>query len=487
MLLKLYILVITTLTIPFSAFAEYGDTIVFAKTFGGTENDFGYSIRQTSDSGFVVAGQTDSYGSGSLKKPDIWVLKLDMYGNTVWEKTFGGMEGDGAYDISETYDKGFIVAGLTSSFGKGYPSIFILKLSPEGDTLWTRRYEGSVVSHAHSIRQTADSGFVVAGFGKENIIKLDVNGRKEWGTHYGWIFYSIQQTTDGGYIAAGDTVFRQQEWSYIPSCYIIKLNRQGNMEWRLNPGKNLTGRASSVMQTYDGGFIVAGDSLDLHSSSEQVRYAMVLKLSRDGSPEWKYVGSELTDAMCIQQTSDNSFIFAGNIPDKDNGMDLMVVKLDDSGHEEWVRAYGKMSTWEYASSVEETFDGGYIVAGHTESYGAGRYDMWILKLNHEGNMPGIPSAYYPPAIQPESHLMEQNFPNPFRAFTTINYQLYNRQLTTLKIYNPTGIEIAAPVSEIQSAGNYSVTWNGCSVTPGIYYYRLQTGNYIETRKMVVTK
>ena len=254
MIFKVYIILITLFPIILlTAYAEHGDTTTFVKTFGSIENDYAYHIQQTSDSGYIVAGQTDSYGSGSPMKPDVWIIKLDIFGNKEWEKTFGGEEGDGAFFIQETTDKCYILAGTTSSYGNGHPSIWIIKLNSEGDSIWTRLYEGKVVSTAQSIKQTADGGYIIAGRGNENIIKLDTNGEIQWGKHFGWLFYSVQQTKDNGYIAVGDTIFQQQEWSYIPSQYIIKLDRAGTKEW-LNPlGDDFTGRAVSVEQTTDGG------------------------------------------------------------------------------------------------------------------------------------------------------------------------------------------------------------------------------------------
>jgi hypothetical protein len=415
----------------------------------------------------------------------VWIIKLDTTGNKEWGKTFGGFESDISFSIQQTKDEGYIVAGTTSSYGKGYPSIWIIKLDNKGDSLWTRIYEGTVVSSAQAIRQTSDGGYIVAGKGNENILKLDKNGNKEWGKHYGWVFYSVEQTADGGYITAGDSIFRQLDWDYIPSPYVIKLDARGNKEWSNPPAVNFLGKANSVYQTSDDGFIIAGDSIGFKTEFEHSHYLKVNKLNKNGIKEWGYLGNENSAAQSIEQTSDEGFIIAGNLTDIEYGLDFLIIRLDKNGVLKWTKTYGKIGGWEYASSIGQTSDGGYIVAGQTDSYGAGRYDLWILKLDENGDL------HDPTGIlNPINNLfsLSQNFPNPVRNSTTIFYSITYPTLVNLKVIDIFGREIKTLVNEFKSNGAYSVEFNAFGLSNGLYYYQLRINNkYTETKKMIIRR
>jgi hypothetical protein len=473
---------ITILTFPFII---YADTVVFNKTFGGSENDFAYSIQQTTDGGYIVAGQTDSYGNGGLLKPDVWVVKLDKTGNKEWDKTFGGKEGDGALSIQQTTE-GYIVAGTTSSYGKGYPSIWIIKLDPNGDSIWTKVHEGTIVSSAHSIQQTMDGGYIVAGKGKENILKLDNNGNLEWGKHYSWIFYSVMQTSDGGYIVVGDSIYHQLEWDYIPSLSIFKLDENGNKEWYNPLSDDFVGSAKSVQQTSDGGYIIAGDSIYFKSEFERSHYLMVVKLDENGNKEWNYFGSEFSGAESIQQTADYGYIIAGNTIDDEYGLDFLIIKLDENGNEKWIKTYGSTGGWEYASSIQQTSEGGYIVAGQTDYYGSGKYDMWILKLDENGNGPGS-VGFYNSYYDFNEFLILQNYPNPFNQSTTIYFMLPISGFVTLTVINNLGIEIETIADGYCTTGEYTLEWTSKNLSSGVYYYRLQIGQFVKTKRFILQK
>jgi hypothetical protein len=477
------ILFIVQLLMPLST---YADSVIFNKTFGGVMNDFANSIQQTADGGYIVSGQTDSYGNGSNLKPDMWIIKLDKTGNKEWDKTFGGREQDIAYSVQQTKDMGYIVAGSTSSFGKGYPSIWIIKLNTKGDSIWSRIYEGTIVSFAYSIRQTTDSGYIIAGFGKENIIKLDKNGNKEWGKQFSRVFYSVEQTTDGGYIAAGDSIFKPLEWNYIPSVYVIKLDREGNKVWSNPLGNNFLGSAYSIQQTTDGGYVFSGDSIAVKSEFNHSHYSLAAKLDKDGKIKWKYYGSEYSSAQNIRQTAAGGYIAAGNTLDDDNGMNFLIILLDQNGKEKWIKSYGNITLWEYASSIQQTSEGGYVVAGQTESSGAGKYDVWILKLDENGN--SVPTGIYNPAYNdPYGLSLSQNYPNPFDRSTTIIFNLQKAGFVTLTIYDISGKEIETLFSGYLPPGESKAEWIPEDLPDGTYIYRLRLGQYIKTKSLVLLR
>jgi len=154
---------------------------VWQKTFGGSSWDEAYSIQQTSDGGYIVAGLTISFGAG---EDDVYILKLDSNGNLVWQKTFGGSYSDGANSIQQTSDGGYIVAGWSFPYSAGWEDVYILKLDSDGNLIWQKTFGGSNSDGAYYIQQTSDGGYIVAGrtrsFGAGGsdvyILKLDADG-----------------------------------------------------------------------------------------------------------------------------------------------------------------------------------------------------------------------------------------------------------------------------------------------------------------------
>ena len=152
----------------------------WAKTYGGEEGDQANSIQQTSDGGYIMAGRTWSFGAGIH---DYWVLKLDANGDVTWQKTYGGEDWDQANSIQQTSDGGYIVAGCTRSFGAGHYDYWVLKLDANGGVTWQKTYGGENEDRAYSIQQTSDGGYIVAGYKLSGafstdywVLKLDANG-----------------------------------------------------------------------------------------------------------------------------------------------------------------------------------------------------------------------------------------------------------------------------------------------------------------------
>jgi len=363
---------------------------VWQKVYGGSLWDEAYSIQQTTDGGYIVAGHTESFGAGGY---DVYILKLDKNGNRVWQKTYGGKYNDGAYSIQQTTDGGYIVAGYTTSFGAGGYDVYILKLDKDGNKVWEKTYGGEDEDVAWSIQQTTDGGYIVAGktdsFGSGDfdiyILKLDKDGNRVWGKTYGGEgddeAYSIQQTTDGGYIVAGETESFGADWSDV---YILKLDKDGNKIWEKTYGEEYDEKAYSIQQTTDGGYIVAGWTESFGAGRYDV---YILKLDKNGNKVWEktYGGSRRDEARFIQQTTDGGYIVAGYTESFGAGKyDAYILKLDKNGNRVWEKTYGG-EDYDEALSIQQTTDGGYIVAGYTESFGAGKYDAYILKLDKDGN------------------------------------------------------------------------------------------------------
>ncbi|OHB90731.1 MAG: hypothetical protein A3C38_07825 [Planctomycetes bacterium RIFCSPHIGHO2_02_FULL_50_42] len=382
----------------FIAHPSFSDTGRWAATYGGYNIDWAESIQQTSDGGYVVGGYYKSY---SVSSPFVegwgnWVLKLGPNGTVEWQKAFGGV---GVESVQQTNDGGYVATGARWYFGdegEVIDLLWVLKLGHDGTVEWQATYGGVKSGRSNSIKQTLDGGYIVTGWtdsfgaGDEDIwvLKLRADASVEWQKTYGGVnkdeAKSIQQTDDGGYIVAGWTrSFGAGESDF----WVLKLAFDGTVEWQKTYGGNDFESAGSIQQTKERGYIVAGGT---SSSGAGESDFWVLKLSADGTVEWQktYGGDRYDKAHSIQQTGDGGYIAAGVTRSFGAGDEnLWVLKLEPDGTVEWQKSYGG-AEWDAAESVQQTGDGGYVVAGKTASFN--RYsktiDLWVLKLSPDGSI-----------------------------------------------------------------------------------------------------
>lgn len=372
----------------------------WAATYGGANTDRAYSIQETHDGGYIVAGWTDSFVAVDKirgRDRDVWILKLKPDGAVEWQKTYGGANEDEAYCVQQTGDGGYIVAGLTLSFVAG--SLWVLKLGADGSVEWQKAYWGENVKVVESIQETRDGGYIMAGKtipfapGSSDlwVSKLRADGAVEWEKTYGgerWDeAHSIQETSDGGYIVAGKT---GSFGAGKDDIWLLKLRPDGTIEWQKGYGGANGDGAESIHQTGDGGYIVVGktQSFGTEGRGGEIWDFWVLKLRPDGMVEWQktYGGKDWDWARYIQETRNGGYIVAGSTASFGGGdFDLWVLKLRADGAVEWQKTYGGVKE-DHVCSIRETSDGGYIVAGETWSFGAGEGDIWVLKLRPDGSI-----------------------------------------------------------------------------------------------------
>jgi uncharacterized delta-60 repeat protein len=384
---RIFVFVAIALMVSSSCYAEE-----WARTYGGAEWDYAHSIQETSDGGYIVAGESSSFTEGG--DLDAWILKLNPDGSVAWQKTYGGNGSETASSIKETADGGYIVAGWTSSFGEGRADFWVLKLNPDTSVAWQKSYGGADWDYAYSIQEASGGGYIVAGYtyslglgGPDFwILKLNSDGSVAWQNNYGESsnegLWSIDQTSDGGYIAGGWT---SSFGAGVDDFWIIRLNSSGIVAWQKTYGGGSYDCARSIQETSDGGYIVAGYSYSFGAGQTDL---LVLKLNFDGSIVWQktYGGTDWEWANAIQETADGGYIVAGRTRSFGVGdYDFWILKLNSDGDVTWEKTYGGTESDE-ANAVQETADGGYIVAGRTRSFGAGDYDFWVLKLDAKGRI-----------------------------------------------------------------------------------------------------
>ncbi len=485
------------LSLPFGFTLLYPEfsasQITFERCYGDIAADGAYAVRETMDGGYVVVGY---HKSGPGAKNDAWLFKTDENGILQWSKVYGGIEEEEALSVEQVGDGGYIVAGWTMSYGAGNRDAFIIRTTANGDTLWTKTYGGTDKDEIRSIKVTNSGGFVAAGFtrsfGAGNIhdgwlLMLRADGTLEWQKTFGDPIFGdllndVQQTTDGGYMLTG--------WWHAFNPWLIKTDANGNVVWSktFTPGAIGLGESHSVQPTIDGGYIITG-----YSGAYPDRDIFLIKTNSSGdSTLWtKYYGESGIDegASSIAQTNDGGFIVAGY---RNSGMftdpNVYLVKTNAEGDSLWTRTFGGDANDE-AFSVQQTIDGGYIVAGFSGSGFAKNGDAYLIKTKSDGVV-GV--AVTDLGEFPKYFELHQNYPNPFNMITTITYQLPKTSNVSIKIYNQTGQLVKTLLEKAQTRGYYSVQWDGTDdyeryVASGIYFYRLETENFIQVKKALLLK
>ncbi|MGC9514535.1 hypothetical protein [Methanocrinis sp.] len=368
---------------------------IWNRTYGGPGNDLVSEVHVTKDSGYIIIGVTESYGAGD---GDAWLIKTDSEGSEEWNKTFGGPGYDNGQSVRETIDGGYILVGRTESYGVGC-DLWLIKIDSEGNEEWSRIFGGSGFNGGWSVQETKDDGYIIAGetasYGAGDIdlwlIKTDSEGSEEWnktfgglGTEYG---NSVRETSDGGYIVTGDTTSFS---AGSTDLWLIKTDSEGNEVWNRTYGGSDSDGSKSVQETYDGGYIVTGYTTSFGSEGTDL---WLIKTDSEGGEEWNRtfgepvqdigpIGGELgyDRGESVQETSDGGYIIAGYTTSYGAFPgDLWLIKTNSEGVLEWDMVSGRRGTDE-GTSVQETSDGEYIIVGITNRYGAGGLDIWLVKV-----------------------------------------------------------------------------------------------------------
>lgn len=423
-ILTFFVILFTSLTLFSQTF-----TTQWKVSLGGSDIDNANSILQTTDGGYIAAGFSDSNNgdvSGNHGNPDYWIVKLNNQGVIQWQKSLGGTSVEQAHSIIQTTDGGYVVAGYSYSNNGdvsgnhgGYDS-WVVKLNNLGVIQWQKSLGGTGSDLANSIVQTADGGYIVAGFSDSNngdvsgnhgsssdcwIVKLNDLGVIQWqksigGSNYDDA-YSIVQTTDGGYIVAGVSSSNDGDVSGNHGTFdywVVKLNSLGVIQWQKSLGGSSDDYAYSIVQTTDGGYVLAGVSIsnngDVSGNQGAFDY-WVVKLNSFGVIQWqKSLGGTGSDfAYSIIQTTDGGYVVAGysnsnngNVSGNNGRNDYWIVKLNNLGVIQWQHCLGG-SNDDIASSIIQTSDGSYVVAGMVISNDGdvsgnhGSSDFWITKFS----------------------------------------------------------------------------------------------------------
>jgi hypothetical protein len=389
-LLSGFLLVLFVL--PHPAFAY----ITFQRTYGTTLWDQGFSVQQTADGGYIIAGdwQYDMKGTGT---GPMCLIKTDSLGDTLWIGTYGDttMYSEG-HSVQQTSDGGYIIVGYTHPVTGLNCDVYAVKTDSCGEPVWTRKYGGAETNVGNSVQQTSDGGYVIAGFTgsfsgppgeppyQVYLIKTDALGETLWTRTYddGDTFpeygFAVAQTFDGGYIIAGNA----DVYSNLGDVYLVKTDTFGHKLWEREYGGITTlENGRSVLQTPDSGYVVVGCT-DCFTLGDDV---YLIKTDACGDTQWtrRYGGPDIDEGYFVAQTSDGGYAIAGATSSFSSVNDAYLIKTDSLGNTLWTRVYGGDDS-ERGRSVRQTSDGGYVVAGYTASFGAGQTDVYLVKTDQNG-------------------------------------------------------------------------------------------------------
>ncbi len=369
---------------------DFNGELVWVKTFGGSNDDDAVDMVQANDGGYIVLGSTNSNDGDITGKTttdqDYWLLKLTQDGEKIWDKTYGGSADDHATGLSNTNDGGYIISGFTASSdgdvseNAGFHDYWIVKVTSTGDIQWEKSFGFIGQDQAYQVIQTLDGGYFATGF-------LDVGMSEGQGND----FNDNQSNTRGTLHSLGDY------WG-------IKMDANGNKIWRRYFGGSHVDQSKDVLQTDDGGFLLAGisESSDFDiSNAKGANDFWVIKVSADGDKVWEksYGGAETDRAFSLVKATDGNYIITGesrsidaDVSNPKGGGDIWVVKFNGTnGSLIWEKSFGG-TEFDTSRGVANLGNSYYSIAGSSRSsdidvsnnYGAN--DAWLILIDENGNL-----------------------------------------------------------------------------------------------------
>ena len=358
------------------------------------------AIIATADGGYAVAGDTTAYGSWY----DAAVLvKLDGSGALQWQKVLGATNNEKPYALAQTSDGGYIIAGNSNSFHpSNYWAIWVVRLDSSGEIVWQKYYNFGYDDYAYDVIQTADGGFAVVGMSRFTytysdpysavFLKLNSDGTVQWKEKFvsgeGTRFSKVVQTSDGGYAVAGALKGTGPGANF--DLWLVRLNPVGAITWQRQWGGTGDDYGSAVLAKPGGSFLLGGNARAAYGSPS---HAWIIEVSGDGTEQWErsYGGNSSEDLRALIQVGDY-FVGAGaSYSFEDNGSSaLWLFEVDDAGSVQWQKAFGHGTSlaMEVLHDVAPASDGGFLAAGDAYQFHSGCAGWVFLKVDASGSLEG---------------------------------------------------------------------------------------------------
>jgi hypothetical protein len=454
---------------------------LWSRTYGGAQWDECYSIVESSDGGYLLAGRSGSYGAGDF---DFWIVKTDADGDSMWSRTFGRSARDECHSIIRSEDGCYMLAGYSSDTldpNSDYSWAWVIKVDSDGDSVWSRDIQDGYTVDCADIVQSADGGYVLAGSRRTGLpepydfwaAKVNSEGELMWSRAFGGNHndncYAAESTLDNGTVLAGST------YSFgagDADAWLIKLDSNGDSVWSRTFGGSGYEGCAAVQRTLDSGFILAGSTV----SEGFYPDSWVLKTTAEGDSVWgeTFVLGGWEYFNSVKQMDDGGYAFSGFV--HGNGL---VTRVAAAGLLLWSRGFGGTESDRF-NDLLPTTDGGFVLTGASRSFVVGDYDFWLFKTTPEL------SADDPFILSPSSFILS-NYPNPFNSSTTISFSLARESHVLLSIFDLTGRSVATIADGMMASGLHQVDFNAAALPSGIYVYRLSANGISQGRKLVLLK
>jgi hypothetical protein len=359
--------------------------ITFERTFGGSGTDLGFSVQETSDGGFILAGSTQTT---TPQGTEMVLMKTDAYGTELWSHTFGTQALDFAYSVRQTMDGGYVLCGMFGGFGTD--TLTVVRTTADGSMAWVRHYPGGLTRDVgYCIRETADGGFVISGFAGPSgntdvyIVKIDAAGNELWTTlvdlganDFG---NAVIPLSGGGYIVLAD----DGEIGSDGDLHLLRLSDTGDSLWTRTYGTSAHDHARGLWLTQDGGFILAG------GSGYPDRDILLVRTDAQGNELWqRSIGDPALDELArdVQQLEDGGYIVCGRKEDPITGeVRMLLFRTDADGYLQWERLFGQGVLTD-ANALDRTSDGGFVLIGSTTDIigGSAFTDIYLVRTDGSG-------------------------------------------------------------------------------------------------------
>lgn len=509
MVMKRISVLIIALITGYNLYGQYTDT-AYIYTYGGIQNDVCNQIRATPDGGYILIGTSNSFGCGNT---DFYAVKIDSVGRHEWSRSYGGTENEEGFSVAPTFDKGYAFIGFTDSYGAGGYDVYLVKTDSMGNFQWQRTYGGADWDFGYSIRQLSDSGFIICGLtysygggnGNMYVIRTDKNGSALWAE-------AVEDTNYYSYYSVGNAICVEKDSLFAitgnfcagsdTSAYFILMNNKGTVEKTKIYGVNHNYFGNSINVTSDNGFITFGATDSIMSGKPD---EMLLKLDSVGNMQWMqvYGSSGYSIGHDVIQIPNKTYIAVSTSNAYGwGGFAMRIWQMDSYGNPLCGPSYGGTGD-EQGNSIALSKNGNVLFAGATNStdYTVGLDDAYVVRLTKDSifnivNYYAFPYYQYKDTTMCTLGVESQSlippevkiFPNPVSFSATIIVQGTIGEKYLCSIYNEMGDCVVQNIPLISTSHDQLMgQFEKGNFSAGIYFCRIinPSGSIVVTSKIVV--